>query len=199
MSAWMSHRSIPHNFATPVKMGCIFTRKLLKHRYNKILFDWEEHNEEWRKLNEESCQVGWPPPLKAGRPKKQAKTGMPPTLGAINTSHQIHHPEVQCPICLNVQSSWQLVGITSVLNVAVSGYKLTAACSRAHAAIQITSRTTATLNYRSEMPHWSFWWLLETYKGPTDRFDGYWKPSGHMHTLQVFEGSRTPCTLTVDV
>ncbi len=39
------------------------------------------------------------------------------------------------------------VGITSVLNVAVSGYELTAVCSRAHAAIQITLRTIATFNY----------------------------------------------------
>lgn len=190
MSAWMSHRSIPHNFATPVKMGCIFTRKFLKHRYNKILFDWEEHNEEWRKL------PGWLTTTFESWEAKKASENRHATNTRcyyLNTSHQIHHPEVQCPICLNVQSSWQLVGITSVLNVAVSGYKLTAVCSRAHAAIQITSRTTATLNYRSEMPHWSFWWLLETYKGPTDRFDGYWKPNGHMHTLQVYEGSRTPC------
>ncbi len=48
-----------------------------------------------------------------------------------------------------------------MLNVAMSGCKLTAVCSRANAAIQITSQTTATLNYQ---------------KCHTDRFDGYWKP-----------------------
>ncbi len=93
-----------------------FNQKALKEgketTFNKTLFDWEEHIEE-------SCRICSSPPLQAGRPKRQMRTGRPPTIsfqGAIKHINTIApvpistynnlvtgiRADFQCPICLSV-------------------------------------------------------------------------------------------------